>query len=185
MSKLKITEIREKRFRTVHEKDKNGKRIKKQVQYTTYRTPVLASSGKRFLNSVIDNLIVDLVFVGSTFLIFIQNPNQILFLQSVNAINIGFMLIPFYYFFMEFFTQKTLGKMVTKTIVIDQYGEKPDLTTAITRNLIRLVPFNAFSFLFNLRGWHDKWSETYVVTLEEYEKLTTLLKEQSQPDNEI
>jgi uncharacterized RDD family membrane protein YckC len=84
-----------------------------------------------------------------------------------------------YYFLFEHFFQKTPGKFLTKTIVIDVYGKKPETRTLILRSLIRMVPFEPFSCLSD-RGWHDRWSETWVVLDEEAEKLKELLANQSE-----
>jgi hypothetical protein len=59
--------------------------------------------------------------------------------------------------------------------VIDEYGNKPDFEKLIIRSLIRLVPFEIFSCWFSDRGWHDRWSDTFVVSDQEYEKLQILL----------
>jgi uncharacterized RDD family membrane protein YckC len=67
---------------------------------------------------------------------------------------------------------------LTKTRVIDIYGNKPELGTNILRNIIRLVPFEIFSCLSE-RGWHDRWSETFVVKDEEYNKIKELLNNET------
>jgi len=41
------------------------------------------------------------------------------------------------------------------------------------------VPFEILSCLSD-RGWHDRWSDTYVVPDEEYDKLKKLLDEQKE-----
>ena len=91
------------------------------------------------------------------------------------------LLYPAMYTFCEFKWQKTLGKFLTKTIVIDEYGNKPDLSTIIARSLIRLVPFEPISCLGDdySNGWHDRWTKTWVVTEEELKILKKLQAEQS------
>ena len=74
--------------------------------------------------------------------------------------------------------QRTVGKFATNSVVINQYAEAPDAGSLIGRSFARLVPFDAFSCLGGDRGWHDKWSKTYVVTTEERDKLRKLLNEQ-------
>jgi uncharacterized RDD family membrane protein YckC len=94
-------------------------------------------------------------------------------------LSIFFMLMfPIYYFLFEYFLQKTPGKYLTKTSVINEYGNKLELNEAILRSIIRMVPFEAFSCLSD-RGWHDEWSNTYLVSDEEYEKIKKLQREQS------
>ncbi len=75
---------------------------------------------------------------------------------------VGFGVMFLYYFISEATTQRTIGKFFTGTIVVNQSGEKPTSKQIAIRSVSRLVPFEAFSF-FGEMGWHDKWSETYVV----------------------
>jgi hypothetical protein len=44
-------------------------------------------------------------------------------------------------------------------------GGIPTRGQIVKRSLIRLIPFEPFSFLFRKQaiGWHDKWSDTRVV----------------------
>ncbi len=57
---------------------------------------------------------------------------------------------------------RSIGKIITGTKVVTEYGEKPTVNEFLTRNFSRLVPFEGFSF-FGTLGWHDKWSNTRVV----------------------
>jgi len=70
-----------------------------------------------------------------------------------------------YYIFFESVWSKTPAKFITKTMVVMEDGKKPDFHTIIKRTLIRLVPFESLTFLFSERprGWHDKWSKTFVI----------------------
>jgi uncharacterized RDD family membrane protein YckC len=75
--------------------------------------------------------------------------------------------------------KKTPGKFLTKTVVIDEYANKPDFGTLLLRSFARLVPFEPFSCWGDTysRGWHDKWSNTWVVKEEERDELKKLLKD--------
>lgn len=42
---------------------------------------------------------------------------------------------------------KTIGKYITKTIVVMEDGSKPKASDIVLRSLCRLIPFDAFSFL--------------------------------------
>jgi uncharacterized RDD family membrane protein YckC len=42
-------------------------------------------------------------------------------------------------------------------------GSKPNVYTIIKRTLCRFIPFEIFTFLGSKRGWHDVFSNTYVV----------------------
>ncbi|MEZ4948685.1 MAG: RDD family protein [Saprospiraceae bacterium] len=76
-----------------------------------------------------------------------------------------------YYSLTEYFLKgKTLGKYLTNTRVITQHNEMPSFKICLLRSIIRLVPFEPFSFLGGVPGWHDEWSKTYVVEESEYRK---------------
>ena len=67
-----------------------------------------------------------------------------------------------YYFLFELFFQATPGKFILNTRVKARPGVELDTARIALRTLIRLVPFEPFSFFFS-EGWHDKWSKTVVV----------------------
>ncbi|MBO9702746.1 MAG: RDD family protein [Sporocytophaga sp.] len=80
----------------------------------------------------------------------------------------------------EYYFQQTPGKMITGYIVINKFAQKPDFRTCLLRALIRYVPFEAFSCLGSpSRGWHDKWSDTYVVAKDYAEKLKRLVEKEN------
>ncbi|MGJ8724495.1 MAG: RDD family protein [Roseibacillus sp.] len=69
-----------------------------------------------------------------------------------------------YYLFMELFTQRTLGKILTNTLVETIAGEKPTLGQFVTRTFARFLPFELFTFLGpSGEGLHDSLSETRVI----------------------
>lgn len=67
-----------------------------------------------------------------------------------------------YYSAFEGFLQASPGKLLTETRVVSDSGQKPAMRSIFLRTIVRFVPFEAFSMLFG-RGWHDNWSDTYVV----------------------
>lgn len=70
--------------------------------------------------------------------------------------------------------------MITGSVVINEYAERPDIVAVGLRTIIRLVPFEAFSFLNNNRGWHDRWTNTYVVKANRVSELQQLLKAEAE-----
>jgi uncharacterized RDD family membrane protein YckC len=75
-----------------------------------------------------------------------------------------FLCLPIYYILMEGIFGRTLGKLITGTVVVDGFGNKPSFGKIIGRSFARLIPFEAFSFLGSTgRGWHDSLTDTYVV----------------------
>lgn len=102
-------------------------------------------------------------------------------MSSVPFIELLFLsLFPTYYIVSEFYFQQTIGKFFTQSIVINEYGEKPDFKTIVVRTFIRMIPFEPLSFLGGKRGWHDKWTNTYVIKRSEKEQLDKLLAD---PEN--
>lgn len=130
---------------------------------------VLASQGKRFANYIIDRIVLFAIFfIFGIIMAATVGAESIAWMEDMNAV-MDYILTAFvgtfYYVIMEgLFKGKTLGKLITRTRVIDEFGETPDFGTIFVRTISRFVPFEAFSFLGDLgNGWHDKWSKTMVV----------------------
>lgn len=70
-----------------------------------------------------------------------------------------------YYLVCEGVWQRTIGKLITGTHVVDTKGNRPAPTQIIMRTLIRYIPLEFISYLDSPRpaGWHDHWSDTRVV----------------------
>lgn len=151
---------------------------RKQFQITE---DLLASHVQRALNLLIDYVVQLFLFVivfviagviaqsnGNKEFILNFAKNEIAQYTFVVCISL------LYYNVFEIFFARTVGKFITQTIVVDEYGEKPNHETILVRTISRLIPFNPLSFLvFPARGWHDRISKTYVVNknlLEEKKK---------------
>lgn len=132
---------------------------------------LLASSGTRFLNYILDVTFFILLFlfviVVLGIIIGLFGLNSFgLWLDSMGDLGwnvIGVAILMFYYCMTEGLFGRSLGKFITGTIVVDENGEKPDFGTILKRSLCRVIPFDGFSFLGSGRGWHDSLSDTYVV----------------------
>ena len=77
-----------------------------------------------------------------------------------------FFLLPLiYYFLSEALFSRSLGKLITGTKVVScNKNRKPGALQILGRTLLRLMPFEWFSFLGDdPSGWHDKLSNTKVV----------------------
>lgn len=127
----------------------------------------VSSSGVRFVNFIIDFIVfLLLVLTASLTLdsVFMTSNNDLLM-----AIGYGMTLFIFlaYYGLSEFFFQKTVGKYVTKTIVVTEQGDKPDGKTILIRSVCRLIPFDRLSYLVTKNGFHDRFSNTRVVKEQE------------------
>ncbi|MEN2399689.1 RDD family protein [Flavobacterium sp. MC2016-06] len=131
---------------------------------------LLASSGARFLNYIIDVIsFVVLFFLIIMFLGVLIGLFELTglgaWLDNLGDLGwniIGIIILMSYYLMTEGLLGRSLGKFITGTVVVDENGEKPDFGTILKRSLCRLIPFDAFSFLGS-RGWHDSMSDTYVV----------------------
>lgn len=126
---------------------------------------LLASKQKRFLNFIID-AVIKLIIVRLT--ITLLNLSEIA--KQINSLDIierylFWSVISFVYFGMtETFLSRSPAKYFTKTIVVKGDGSKPTVMTILTRTLLRILPFEALSFLRGRTlGLHDKNSGTFVV----------------------
>jgi uncharacterized RDD family membrane protein YckC len=73
-------------------------------------------------------------------------------------------LLFMYYFVLESVFHRTVGKLITGTVVVADNGGNPTRRQILLRTLSRLVPFEFVSFSGpRPRGWHDRWSRTRVV----------------------
>jgi uncharacterized RDD family membrane protein YckC len=118
----------------------------------------------RFHNSFFDGVILFVIFgfVRAAF-------NN---LDPITYWLITITLLFFYYFIFEAVWQRTPAKFITGTKVINIDGKKPTLGMIAKRTLIRLIPFEGFSFPPGdwVYGWHDRWSRTYVIEAKRLEK---------------
>ena len=131
-----------------------------------------ASSGKRFLNSIIDGVVIFFIAIGIEYVLFYINDifeveslyYYYLEMSVFEEYALGYVINFLFFFTMEITTSKTIGKFATNTIVVMNDGEKPSPKVIAIRSLCRLIPFEMFSYLGTpCRGWHDSISKTYVV----------------------
>ena len=133
---------------------------------------VTVSIGKRFIHFVIDYLFVSfllLPLLGA--LIGIVSALTGVDRSSMNKILINYRLLLaagtmiLYYVLFEYFLNKTIGKFLTRSIVVTETDTKPSFKNCLLRTLIRFVPFEPFSILSSdSKMWHDKWTKTVVTS---------------------
>jgi uncharacterized RDD family membrane protein YckC len=137
---------------------------------------IIASNRQRFVNVVIDYIVrIALTFligiVAGTIGVLTGNEEILIFFQNITQlqeITFGLLVLLIYYNVFEIFFGTTIGKLFTKTVVVDVYGEKPNANAILIRSLCRLIPFEVFSFFGTpCIGWHDSLSKTYVVNKED------------------
>ncbi|MCC3216142.1 RDD family protein [Chryseobacterium sp. X308] len=114
-----------------------------------------------YLLSAISNLLYEVTSIE--FFYFYSNGNM---LWQILIGNFNYCL---YYFLMEnYLDGRTVAKYITGTKVISTDGTQPSTQQIMYRSLSRIVPFDGLSFLGE-NGWHDKWSETRVINLKNYQ----------------
>lgn len=145
---------------------------------------LLASSGARFLNYILDLLFFFIVFMMIIFFlgILIGLGFTDLGIWMDNLGDFGWNIIAIvisltYYLVMEGLFARSIAKFITGTVVVDENGHKPDFATIFKRSLCRFIPFDALTFLGGSRGWHDSLSHTYVVNKKALEEEMRMFQE--------
>ena len=146
---------------------------------------LFASKGHRLANYITDRIVFTLgmyafgIVIGVAIGLFA--PEKIYILDAMAEVNIVLdyiisgILFSCYYLMFEATTQRSLGKYLTRTVVVDQYGQKPKFGSIVARSFCRLIPFNSLSFLIDQgRGWHDTIPNTYVVSTKKLKEAKAL-----------
>lgn len=88
--------------------------------------------------------------------------DYIFFLESRFFFHMTFSSL-FYYCFSEIIFKTSIAKIILGNLIINYSGEPPSIGQRTGRCFCRLIPLEAFSFLFSKRGWHDRITETWIV----------------------
>lgn len=131
----------------------------------------------RFLNMVIDNVVLQVLSFGLNFGFGMAyasmrsnprapiTPDEVSLVQIVGFI-LGLVIAIGYYVVCEAIWQRTPAKFVTGTRVVTASGGKPSLRQIVGRTFARFIPFEALSFFGGKGypvGWHDSLSGTRVI----------------------
>jgi uncharacterized RDD family membrane protein YckC len=180
IKRYKITDIPETRYRTREYRDAEGKLQRTQQEYFAYREVQVIQGWARFAHYLIDLVFLTIIRYGINFGIgfaigsgMVGGRTDDLSLQ-IGVSLFGMFLNLIYYTLFEAMYASTPGKLLLGRVVIDEYGQRPETGTVMLRSLSRLVPFEAFSCMAE-RGWHDRWTKTFVVSKEEAARLAELL----------
>jgi uncharacterized RDD family membrane protein YckC len=129
-----------------------------------------ASTGKRFLNYLIDLLSFWLLIVIAGVCIAIVSPSVIENIDDSPGFNlmdriITLVLYGTYMGIIEgLFKGKSLGKLITKTRAVHMDGSKIGWDKSFARGFSRAVPFCVFSaFGTPCNPWQDRWTSTMVI----------------------
>jgi uncharacterized RDD family membrane protein YckC len=137
-----------------------------------------ATQGQRFLNWLIDNLLMRyglsyLTGMAIGTLLALAAPdflNELAYSEDrlsggilLLSLMVGYLNYIVYYTICEkLFKGYTLGKIITGTRAIRQDGKELTFKNALLRSLSRIVPFEVFSG-FSTLTWHDSWTDTMVI----------------------
>ncbi len=123
----------------------------------------VANSMLRLVNFLVDAISYLVLFfiIAGTIGLLLAGTDQVIlgFINFVLLITLYFT----YYIVLEVKLGKTLGKMLTKTMVVKSNGESPTSTDIFIRTLCRFIPFDQFSYIFTKNGFHDYLSKTTVI----------------------
>ncbi len=136
---------------------------------------VHATQGQRFLNFIIDNILMRLTLtyasgyvVGQILQVIapdllyklVDDTSKVgLYALSYMIVIINYLV--YYTLCEKLFRGQTLGKLITVTKALRTDGEELTFKDALLRSLCRLVPLEVFSG-FGV-PWHDSWTHTMVV----------------------
>ncbi|HWS60996.1 MAG TPA: RDD family protein [Flavobacterium sp.] len=143
----------------------------------TITDDLLATRGQRFINCILDLLIIHTILMGiATTVIIIgdvtNNYDLSNWVESTTTYEKLFfwsVVVFFYYFLSETYFSITFAKYFTQTIVVTKDGTRPKIHSVFIRTLTRFIPIECLTFLgSNVRGLHDMFSDTYVVRKNEY-----------------
>jgi len=129
-----------------------------------------AKTGRRIANFLLDLffifcisfILIVLILITDSILGAKINPD--IFFESIFGLFYFTFVFMTYFILCESSTGRTIGKFLTKTYVVDEFGKLPSIKSVTVRSISRLFPFDPISFLFgDVEGWHDKVSKTKVI----------------------
>lgn len=145
---------------------KNEEFVKEVVERKV--TSNVVDNGIRFVHHIVDAIFSYITIFIWSILISMITGNKFLILMEngIFSFVVSVMFMSSYYIFFEGLFRRTPAKFLTKTIVVNETGGKPEFTQIIIRSFARFIPFEAFSFLGDGPGWHDTLSNTRVIKIE-------------------
>ncbi len=132
-----------------------------------------ASQNKRFVNFFVDSIIVRICSFAAGFMLGMAyvastggniTESQEAQMQLI-GMGLGILVVLSYYIILEGVFKITIGKLLTGTRVVNAQGGDASFGQIVGRSFARMIPFEAFSFLFGDKttGWHDSLSGTRVI----------------------
>ncbi len=122
----------------------------------------VATGNRRFVNHLIDSALIYIVYFAFMYV----NDTHAVFGEKFEMVA-GLLMIfgyPLYVLICESIWQRSIGKLITKTKVVDMQGNRPHFWKVLGRTAARFIPLEPLSFLKKYPiGWHDSLSGTMVV----------------------
>ena len=132
--------------------------------------PVFASTGKRFLNYLIDGIIFYIIAVILLVAVFYTEDIADSASNNLMLRLVAMLMFAVFYFLSELiFKGRSIGKFITGTKAVNADGSDMRVETILLRSLSRVVPFEPFS-AFGGHPWHDKWTRTHVIDVRKTEQ---------------
>lgn len=134
-----------------------------------------ASNWKRFVNLIVDNIILQILSAAAGFAIGMmyvlsRGTEEVAMLPAeetqlnIAGYIVGLVVALSYFAGCEILFQRTPAKFLTGTIVVNLDGGRPTTGQILGRTACRFIPFEAFSFLGDpCVGWHDSIPKTRVI----------------------
>lgn len=123
----------------------------------------IVGTGTRILNFIVDTLVVFAI----AYTVY-KIRQWYVFYYGVKFINFGYLFFAalfVYYFLLESFSGRTLGKLLSYSKVVTVQGKKPSVIKIFVRSLMRLTIVDMFFIPFLDKPLHDYVSKTEVVEI--------------------
>lgn len=141
---------------------------------------VPGTSGQRLANYVVDRIAAQVYMYGvaislGMFIALIGKQEWLeVFELGFADLIFSYLIYVTYFILQEALFRRTLGKLFSRTIVVNDDGGRPSFGQILGRSFIRVIPFEPFSALSKLspNPWHDRWTGTKVVQLPRGAKAT-------------
>jgi len=169
----KITEIKE--YYTVKLRQKiNGVEVLVDKKMSRYKVVNYVDGWARFGHYLLD-IVFYLTFIFAFWFLMAvltnifnyKNVFESKFFKLIELLVNWIILYPAYYFLFEFTLQFSSGKAILKRIVVDEYGNKRTVKQIFILSISLCVPLEVF-FCFGRTGWHDDWSDTFVLRRKDF-----------------
>ncbi|MEI6310967.1 MAG: RDD family protein [Bacteroidota bacterium] len=173
--KRNITKISRTLTRIQKDKNSEGQWVENEFSYKYLEPLPHTSIPKRILHRCIDLFFIQLFFATSIFSVILlfaligESAKYFFINLHISDFVLGFIIILyylscsfFYYSIVEIVFGRTIGHMITGSIVVNEYGEKPNVSKILLRSLARYTPLDSIS-AFEKRALHDQFSETLVL----------------------